>query len=58
MTYRKGDPAKQPEGCKPEMYSNNPCPNLTERNPTDMSGETYRCDVCGEYVYLDYDEMR
>lgn len=58
MTDRKGDPTKQPPNCKPKLFTRNPCQNMKERVLTDMNGETYRCDVCGESFYLDYDEMR
>lgn len=33
------------------------CPNLKE-DGGGMSGERYRCDVCGKSYFLDYDDMR
>ena len=33
------------------------CPNHKETY-SDMDGETYRCDVCGEYTKLYYDDMQ
>lgn len=57
MGDRKGDKSKQPESCKPEKYTGNPCPNMKETGGG-MAGEQYRCAVCGESFYLDYDEMR
>lgn len=56
MADRKGDPDKQPSGCS--MRSDGRCPNLRETSSnTDMSGETYSCDVCGEYFRLSYEDM-
>lgn len=57
MADHKGDRTKQPPECKPERYSDNPCPHLKETGGG-MSGERYRCDRCGESFFLDYDEMR
>lgn len=62
----KGDPAKQPPECKPVFTPapNNPpfgtwsqCQNL-KCIYEGMDGERYRCEVCGESYFLDYDEMR
>ncbi len=66
MTWHQGDPNKQPDECKAlgKWKGGNPhqkaCPNLkeTEASKRDMEGETYNCEVCGEYVFLDYEEMR
>lgn len=33
------------------------CPNMKCVYESD-SGERYRCEVCGESYYLDYDEMK
>lgn len=33
------------------------CPNLKEVGGG-FEGERYRCDVCGESYFLDYEEMR
>jgi transposase-like protein len=55
MADRRGDKAKQPAECTVDQ--NNRCPNLKEVGGG-MSGERYRCEVCGESYYLDYDEMR
>jgi len=57
MTDRPSDPNKRVPECRTHIRSTD-CPNLVETNPTDMSGEHYRCDVCGESFRLDYDEMR
>ena len=57
MADRKGDPAKQPPECglRQKRYS---CPHLKETSSnTDMDGEAYRCDVCGEYYRLYYEDM-
>lgn len=51
---REGDKSKQPPECK---AGPGPCPNLKE-DGGGMSGERYRCDVCGESFFLDYDDMR
>lgn len=55
-----GDPKKQPPECVALGRSKMACPNLVETKASrkDMEGETYECAVCGEYVYLDYEEMR
>lgn len=59
MSDEKGDPTKQPSGCEPDKFSQNTCPNLKETSAlSDMDGETYKCEVCGVYFRLDYDEMR
>ena len=56
---KKGERSKQIPGCNPDLYSNNPCPNLKETSAlSDMDGETYECKVCGIYFRLYYDEMR
>ena len=55
MSERKGDLAKQTADCTVEQDGK--CPNL--KNPYNgMDGERYRCDVCGESYFLDYDDMR
>jgi hypothetical protein len=49
----KGDPAKQPPGCK----GNSSCQNMT--CPYEgYEGERYRCPVCGESYFLDYEDMK
>lgn len=56
MADRKGDPAKQGPEC--EMRSLGRCRNLRETSSkTDMDGETYHCDVCGEHYRLYYEDM-
>lgn len=56
MADRKGDPAKQPPECK--MRDNGRCLHLRETSSnTDMDGETYHCDVCGEHYRLYYEDM-
>lgn len=55
MSDRKGDPGKQPEGCKDPLA----CPNLIETSSaTDFEGETYDCKVCGEHYRLYYEDMQ
>lgn len=70
---REGDPAKQPPECKSvftPFSDDNPkppggwgggtwskCPNLYE-DGGGMEGEQYRCDVCGEAYFLDYEDMK
>ena len=34
-----------------------PCPNMKEAY-SDFHGERYRCEVCGQTVRIDYEEMR
>lgn len=53
-----GDKSKQPAGCKPEDYSQNPCPNLKDVSTFSSDCERYRCAVCGVSFNLYYDEMR
>lgn len=55
MSDHKGDKAKQPSDCTVDQ--NNRCPNIKCTSET-MSGERYRCEVCGESFYLDYEEMK
>jgi len=57
MSDREGDKSKRPPECHTDK-STYDCPHLSERNLTDMSGERYRCDICGKSFFLDYDEMR
>jgi hypothetical protein len=47
--------SKQPPECKIELE--NHCPHIKEVGGG-MSGEQYKCDVCGERFFLDYEEMR
>lgn len=56
MSDRKGDDLKKPPECLER--GERLCPHLKELDPENMSGETYSCEVCGRYYYLDYDEMR
>ena len=55
MTDHKGDPAKQPAEC--QVNVTNRCPNLKCTNEG-WDGERYRCEVCGESYFLDYEEMK
>jgi len=56
MADRRGDPTKQPAECKMRQCSE--CPHLRETSSqTDMGGETYHCDVCGEHYRLYYEDM-
>jgi hypothetical protein len=71
MADHKGDPAKQPPECK-SVFTPNPtprphgavgngtwsrCPNI-KCTYEGMDGERYRCDVCGESYFLDYEDMK
>ena len=66
-----GDPTKQLPECK-SVFTPHPtprppgavgdgvwsqCPNIKETY-SGMDGERYRCAVCGESYFLDYDDMR
>lgn len=57
MADRDGDPTKQPPECIALGRSKMACPNLKETGGG-FEGERYRCEVCGESFFLDYDEMR
>lgn len=57
MADRKGIPALQPELCQ-KLISKTSCPNMRETSSnTDMDGETYHCEVCGEHFRLYYEDM-
>lgn len=58
MTWHHGKDEKRPKECIDLGKWKMKCPNLKELDPTNMEGETYSCEVCGEYIYLDYEEMR
>ncbi len=35
------------------------CPNMKpKKDDTDMTGENYACEMCGQHVWIDYDEIR
>ena len=51
MTDIAGDPKRQPPECTKDR-----CPNLL-CTYEGFDGERYRCAVCGESHFLDYDEM-
>lgn len=35
------------------------CPNMKSvRDDRDMTGDNYKCAVCGRTMWLDYEEMR
>lgn len=58
----EGDPLKKPPECQYRHDSGTGlldarCPHLKEVGGG-MNGERYRCDLCGESFFLDYDEMR
>lgn len=55
MTDRAGDPNKQPAECKAVGVTR--CPNMKETGGG-FEGERYRCEVCGESYYLDYEDMK
>jgi hypothetical protein len=50
----KGDKGKQPPECNDGSTS---CPNIKNTYES-MSGERWRCEVCGESFWLDYDDMQ
>jgi hypothetical protein len=54
MSDHKGDPSKQPPECK---NGSTRCPNI-KNTYEGFDGERWRCNVCGESFFLDYDEMR
>ena len=56
MSDRKGDPAKQPKECKIREPAGT-CPHIKETGGS-FEGERYDCDVCGEYFFLDYEDMK
>lgn len=58
MSHRSGDSEKQPPECRALGRFKHKCPNLKERDDTRMDGETYDCAVCGEHMFLDYEEMK
>lgn len=45
----------RPADCTPA--TNHRCPNMKEVGGG-FEGERYRCDVCGEGYYLDYEDMK
>lgn len=57
----KGDPEKKPAECEYRHDGGGlldaHCPHLKETGGG-FEGERYRCEVCGESFFLDYDEMR
>lgn len=55
MADVRGDKSKRPAECTVDQ--NNRCPNLREVGGG-FEGERYRCDVCGERFFLDYEEMK
>ncbi len=50
----KGDPDKQPSECKENWTK---CPYITSIYES-MDGERWNCDHCGEYFWLDYEDMK
>ena len=57
MADINGDPTKQPPECVALGGYKMKCKNLKETGGG-MEGERYRCDVCGESFFLDYEEMK
>lgn len=58
MSDRKGDPAKRPPECGRRNGEWGACNYLKETSSnTDMDGETYHCDRCGEHYRLYYEDM-
>ena len=59
MTDRAGDESKKPPECVAlGRYKILSCPNMKERDDRSFSGETYDCAVCGERIFLDYEDMK
>jgi hypothetical protein len=59
---RYGDESKKPVECEYKESAKHGlldahCPNLKEVGGG-MSGERYRCDLCGYSFFLDYEEMK
>lgn len=63
---KEGDDAKRIEGCDGGFmpaervlgFPTPHCPHLKEvSSPTDMDGETYACERCGERFRLYYEDM-
>jgi len=52
-----GDKSKQPKECTTDDTGRIVCPHL-KCTYEGFDGERYRCEVCGESYFLDYDEMR
>jgi hypothetical protein len=69
VTDHPGDPAKKTPLCLAKQGTNIPdphnpghvlwweCLNLKEVGGG-FEGERYRCDVCGESYFLDYEDMK
>jgi hypothetical protein len=57
MADRAGDVTKQPPECQALGTYKMACKNLKEAGGG-MEGERYSCEICGEYFFLDYEEMR
>lgn len=51
---RDGDDEKKPQVCKENVWK---CPNLKEKGGG-FEGEQYVCEVCGERIWLDYEDMK
>lgn len=57
MADHAGDVSKQPPECQALGTYKMKCQNLKETGGG-FEGERYRCEVCGESFFLDYDDMR
>lgn len=51
-----GDPTKQPAECK-TLISKTSCKNI-KNTYEGYDGERWRCEVCGESFFLDYEDMK
>lgn len=52
-----GDPSAQPAECQALGKLKMGCPNL-KNTYEGFDGERYRCEVCGESFFLNYDDMQ
>lgn len=50
---------KETERCANKERFLTDCPNMKGVDgDTDMSGDNYECKVCGQRVWLDYEDMK
>ena len=57
MSNKPGDQSKKPPECKALGKFPYKCQNLKEIG-SDFEGEQYKCEICGQQIYLDYEEMK
>ena len=56
MADVEGDPSKRPTTCMTATMPTS-CPHI-KCTYEGFDGERWRCDLCGQSFYLDYDDMR